>query len=92
MKAKRRFAQKSFFEILVELNTGKFSDVKLVVLGPTAAKISKINNNYRYRIALKCKNSIKVRTMITEILKNMAKIKEYKTVTVSIDINPNEIS
>lgn len=91
-ESKTALCAKKFFEILVELNTGKFSDVKLVVLGPTAAKISKINNNYRYRIALKCKNSIKVRTMITEILKNMAKIKEYKTVTVSIDINPNEIS
>lgn len=89
---KAALCAKKFFEILVKLNTNKFSDVKLVVLGPTAAKISKINNNYRYRIALKCKNSIKVRSMITEILKIMSTIKEYKDVSISIDMNPNEIS
>lgn len=85
-------AAKCFFENLVELNNSDYKDVKLFVLGPTPAKISKINNNYRYRLALKCKNSKKVRMMITEILKRMSKIKEYKDVSISIELNPNDIS
>ena len=48
---------KAFFDIMVELNKGEFSDVKLVALGPTPAKLSKLNNNYRYRLALKTKNN-----------------------------------
>ncbi len=82
---------KQFFDFLVELNSNKYKDVKLVVLGPTQAKISKINNNYRYRIAIKCKNSLNIRNMITEILKRIAKIKKYKGVSITVDLNPYEI-
>ena len=83
---------KAFFDELVKLNKSEYSDLKFVVLGPTPAKVSKINNNYRYRLALKCKNSAKVRNMITEILKTISKIKEYKDISISVDVNPNDIS
>lgn len=83
---------RAFFDIMVELNSADFADVKLVALGPTQAKISKINNNFRYRLAIKCKNSQKIRSLITEILKRMKKIKEYKEISISIELNPNEIS
>ncbi|MBE6719520.1 MAG: primosomal protein N' [Ruminococcaceae bacterium] len=83
---------KAFFDEIVKLNSDRYSDVKLVVLGPTPSKISKINNNFRYRLALKCKNSAKVRSMITEILKTISKIKEYKEVSISVDVNPNDIA
>lgn len=89
---KTALCSKAFFDILVELNSNKYSDVKLVVLGPTPAKISKINNNYRYRLALKCKNSINVRKLITEILKRLSKMKEYKDISIGIELNPNDIS
>ncbi|MFR5875973.1 MAG: primosomal protein N' [Eubacterium sp.] len=89
---KTALCAKAFFDNIVELNSNKYSDVRLVVLGPTPAKISKINNNYRYRLALKCKNSIKVRNMITEILKRLGKIKEYKDISIGIELNPNDIS
>ncbi len=83
---------KKFFELMVELNKGEYSEVKLVALGPTQARISKINNNYRYRLTLKTKNSKIVRNMITDILKSMSKIKEYKEVSISVDVNPNDLS
>jgi primosomal protein N' (replication factor Y) len=85
-------AAKAFFDIMVTLNKSEYSGVKLVALGPTPAKISKINNHYRYRLALKTKNSKSVRRMITEILKSVSKIKEYKDVGISVDINPNDMS
>lgn len=89
---KAALCSKAFFDKLVELNSTEYKNVKLIVLGPTAAKISKINNNYRYRLALKCKNSHSVRKMITKILKSISKMKEYKKVSIGVDLNPNEIS
>ncbi|MBR2100603.1 MAG: primosomal protein N' [Eubacterium sp.] len=80
---------KTFFEELLKLNE-EYKE-KIIVLGPTQAKISKINNNYRYRLAIKCKNSSSIRRMITQTLKNFSKIKEFKEVGISIDINPNEL-
>ena len=83
---------KSFFEKTVEMNKGAYSDLKFVILGPTQAKISKINNVYRYRLALKCRNTARMRGMMTEILKSESKNKDYKSVSISVDINPNDIS
>ncbi len=89
---KAALCAKSFFETMVELNSSEYKDVKLFALGPTQAKISKINNNYRYRLALKTKNSKRSRAMLTEVLKRINKNKDYKKVSVSIDLNPNDIS
>ena len=85
-------AARAFFEIMVELNSGDFKDVKLFALGPTTAKISKINNNFRYRIALKCKNNARTREMVSEILKRFSKMKDYKKISIGVDINPNDLS
>ncbi len=91
-EAKAALCAKAFFDKLVELNSGEYKDIKLVVLGPTPAKIAKINNCYRYRLALKCKNTHALRAMITEILKFISSIKDYKSVNLSVDLNPNDIS
>ena len=80
---------KAFFDELLSLN--KEYNQKIIVLGPTPAKVSKIKNNYRYRLAIKCKNSASIRSMITDILKKMSKNKEFKEVSISVDVNPNEI-
>ena len=83
---------KSFFDFLVELNGSEYKNEKLIVLGPSPAKISKMNNNYRYRLAVKCRNSQNVRRMFSEILKRINKIKEYKDISVSLDLNPYDLS
>lgn len=83
---------KEFFEAMVELNKSQYSDVKLVALGPTPAKISKINNSYRYRLALKTKNNKRIRQMITNILKSVQKNKLYSKVSIGISLNPADIS
>lgn len=83
---------KAFFDEMVELNKSQYSDVKLVALGPTPAKISKINNSYRYRLALKTKNNKRIRQMITNILKSVQKNKLYSKVSIGISLNPADIS
>lgn len=82
---------KAFFDALVELNNGDYKGEKLIVLGPSPAKISKISNNYRYRLAVKCKNSKTIRKMFNEILKRISKMKEYKDISVSLDLNPYDL-
>lgn len=81
---------KAFFEILKELNAE--ANEKIIVLGPSPAKISKLNNNYRYRLSVKCKNSRKIRLMFNEILKRVYKMKEYKEISVSLAINPYNLN
>ncbi|MGN0522421.1 MAG: primosomal protein N' [Eubacterium sp.] len=81
---------KAFFDILKEVNEDNHE--KLIVLGPSPAKISKLNNNYRYRMSVKCKNSKNIRTMLNEILKRLSKIKKYKEISVSVDLNPYDLN
>lgn len=89
---KAAMCAKAFFEELVALNKTEYSNEKLIVLGPSPSKISKINNNYRYGLTVKCKNSRSVRRMLNEILKKIDKMKEYKGVAVSADLNPYELN
>lgn len=81
---------KKFFELLIEENEN-FKQ-KIIVLGPSAAKIAKLNNCYRYRLSVKCKNSKNMRNMFNVIQKNISKIKEYKDVSVSLDLNPYDLN
>lgn len=83
---------KTFFENLVALNKTEYSDEKLIVLGPSPSKISKINNQFRYGLTVKCRNSKSVRRLLNEILKKIDKMKEYKGVSVSADLNPYELN
>lgn len=81
---------KAFFSVLKEMN--EINREKLIVLGPSPAKISKLNNNYRYRMSIKCRNSKNIRVMLNEILKRVNKIKEYKDVAISLDLNPYDLN
>lgn len=83
---------KSFFEIFKDIHSKSYIDQKLKVLGPTQAKISKINNNFRYRLAIKCKNNAKIRELLATVYKQVKKDKRYKDVSVSICLNPTDIS
>lgn len=81
---------KAFLDILKELNNDGAQ--KLIVLGPSPAKIHKLNNQYRYRLCVKCRNSKNVRRLFNEILKRISKIKEYKDISVNIDLNPYDLN
>ena len=82
-------AKKFFFFFFEENENCK---QKIIVLGPSAAKIAKLNNCYRYRLSVKCKNSKNIRNMFNVIQKNISKIKEYKDVSVSLDLNPYDLN
>ena len=65
----------------------KAQDAKL--LGPAPLPVAKINNRFRYRLTLYCRDSREIRDEIGKLLEYCAKNKEYKGVSVFGDINPN---
>lgn len=75
-----------FNEIKKNLN-GEFSAVKLIILGPAPAAVVKVNNRYRYRMIIKCKNNTEFR----RLLKKSLDIKASGEAVLSVDINPETI-
>ncbi len=61
-----------------------YSDIKLIVLGPSPSSIPKVNNRYRYRMIIKCKNNKRFREMLSKAID----IKLKNNTSVSVDINP----
>ncbi len=72
------------FAKIKEIINKEYSDVKLIILGPSPSSIPKVNNRYRYRIIIKHKNSKRFR----EMLKKALDIKLKNDVSVGVDINP----
>ena len=66
---------------------GEYSDIKLIILGPSPASVSKLNNRYRYRMIIKVKNNARFREMI----RTATNIKLKKDTYIGVDINPETI-
>lgn len=88
---KVKSASQRFTEILKEKLSGEYNELKIIALGPIAARVSKISNKFRYRLILKCKNSARFREMMSEMLKVTGSEKAFIGVSVYIDINPENI-
>lgn len=79
----------AFLDLIKNRVKSDYSELKLIILGPVAPKVMKINNKFRERIIIKCKNSVKFRKMITECLREFSKLGDYSRITVGADINPD---
>lgn len=79
---------RDFLNSLSAAVENKHTDQKIIVLGPMPPRLSKINDKFRYRIIIKCKNTKTFRKMISELLIEYGKNKKYNSVTVTADINP----
>lgn len=88
---KVKSASQRFTEILKEKLSGEYNELKIIALGPMAARVSKISNKFRYRLILKCKNSARFRALMSEMLKVTGSEKAFIGVSVYIDINPENI-
>lgn len=72
---------------ITELISGKYKDVRLIVLGPSPAAIARVNNKYRFRMIIKCKNNKEFRKMLREAVD----IKTAGDTSISVDINPESV-
>lgn len=84
-------AAKDFLAAIRLKTTSEYKNEKIIVLGPMPPRISKINNKYRYRIIIKCKNTKSFRSLISELLIRFGKSKKYTDVSVSADMNPESL-
>ena len=84
-------ASKAFLKEIKEKTENEYKNVKIIVLGPMPPRISKVNNKYRFRIIIKCKNTKSFRKMISELLVQFGKSKNFKDVSLVADINPESL-
>ncbi len=82
---------KVFLDDLKILTAEKYSDIKIIVLGPIPPRISKISNKFRYRLIIKCKNNAKFRSLIKELMIKFGKNSKFNSVTIAVDINPENL-
>ena len=75
------------FAKIREMLNNEYNGIKVIVLGPSPTAIAKVNNRYRYRMIIKCKNNKKFR----EMLRKAVDVKLVRDVTVSVDINPETV-
>ncbi len=81
----------SFLERIKDMNEKRSKQLNMIVLGPVSARVAKISNKYRYRIIIKCRNSVDFRNMISDILCEFDKSRQYSDVSIYADINPDSI-
>ncbi len=88
--AQRQTAQQTaqlVLDYIKQQVAGEYKDVKLIALGPVIASVPRVNNKYRFRIILKCKNNARFREMIHNLLCEFGK-RSQRDVSVFADINP----
>ena len=64
---------------------------RFAILGPIPSGISKIKNNYRWQIIIKCENADLLNEKISAAVKSVKTHKDFGSVAVSIDKNPSTI-
>ncbi|MGM9647891.1 MAG: primosomal protein N' [Eubacteriales bacterium] len=75
---------------LKELLTGEYRDVPMVVFGPFEAPVYKVNETYRMRVILKCKNNQRTRALLSKLLREFSG-SSAKKVILTVDLNPASI-
>ena len=81
----------SFFAQITSKIQNEYADQKIIILGPSPSNVPKVNNKYRFRLIIKCKNTKRFREMIREILITQGNKAKYRNVNIFADINPENI-
>ena len=75
------------FSALLGQQAAKQPDLPLRVLGPTPGNIEKINENYRYKLTVKCRNDRRFRDLMRETLSLYEQEKLPARATVVVDLH-----
>lgn len=84
-------ASKAFLRMLSVFASSDYPDQPMRVLNPSPALIGKVNNKYRYKLIIKCRNNKRFRKMISHLLIQFAGDREFSSITVFADVNPDII-
>ena len=69
----------------------EFPQLHLIVLPVMPPRIARMNNKFRYRIIIKCKNNAAFRSMIALLLRRFQALPQFRDVTFTADINPEAL-
>lgn len=83
-------AVKFFLSLTKKIKT-KYKDEKVIVVGPMPARVAKVSNKFRYRLIIKCRNTQNFRKLLAEVLEEIYAESSSKSVSVYIDLNPENI-
>ena len=75
-------------EYLRQSLADNFRDVAMIIFGPLEPYLYKLNDKFRLRYVLKCKNNRRTRDLLRS-LTDLLNSKAYKMIAVSVDINPS---
>ncbi len=82
----REIAQR-FHQILRQEIQKLAEKMPLVLLGVSQASVYRVNNRYRYRIVIKCKNNKKFRAFLRRAFEEASNQKLFSRISVFVDIN-----
>ena len=77
----------SRFAALLAENAAAHPDMPLRLLGPVPMGIAMLNNKYRYKITLKCRNDAAFRALLRQTLDAYGQEKLPQKASVIIDFN-----
>ena len=75
------------FAALLGQQAAKQPDLPLRVLGPTPGSIEKINDTYRYKLTIKCRNDRRFRDLVRSALERYEQEKLPSKATVVVDMH-----
>ena len=82
-------AANNILEQLKNFVNGEFNGEKIITLGPMPSRVAKVNEKYRYRLIIKCRNTARFRNLISKLLIITGTDSSFSGVTVYADINPD---
>ena len=84
-------AARCFLDMLTKLAAESYPNLPLRVIGPSEAGIFKVNNKYRYKIMIKCKNNKSFRGFLAALLEDFGSRSAFSKVSIYADMNPDYI-
>ena len=80
-------AANAFLSSFISLAKSDYPNIPLRILGPSPALVVKVSNKFRYKLIIKCKNNREFRKLLSTLLIEFGKNKEFGSVTAYADMN-----
>ncbi len=81
----------TFLRILRYIASQKYPDLKMIVLDPSPATVTRISGKFRYKLLMKTINNTALREMVSAVLEAYQHEAICKHVNVYVDVNPSTI-
>ncbi len=80
-----------FLQILRYKAQKHYADVKMIVLDPSPANVSRVAGKFRYKLLMKTVNTARLRAFVSDVLEEYQHDGISKHVSVYVDVNPATI-